>query len=212
MKIKMFLIVFITSLFIGFCFINDVKQNNYINIKDDNELWRIYDINIQEIENNMSPIADSNDTFEWYNLKKLSTDDKNYEKYLNSLFISVNQCYVDLENPNNIYTEPNSVKKYRNKDEILINELNDLKIDNSFSDIKSSCIEKFQIYENIKIDSNDENKKYLLDMISDVLDLSENYFIEDPQDYSDYVYNQIIETEILVKVSSFLNNEYYRLK
>ena len=104
---KSILITIITIIFVGFFFIYGIKPNSNINIKDINNLWNIYDINIKKINDYIAPIADANDTFKWYNLKTLNTSDKEYEEYLNSLLILVRNDYINLENPNNIYTEPN---------------------------------------------------------------------------------------------------------
>lgn len=212
MKKKILLIIIIFLICFVLCFILNVKHKNHIDIKDDNKLWYIYDINIQTIEQNISTIADPNDTFEWYKLKNLNTEDTNYQKYLNSLLVNVRQCYIDLENPNNIYTTPNLLKKYRNKNELSLDELNILKDKHSFSNIKNSCIDNFLIYKDLKLNIDKDNEENLLDLVDDVLDFSEKYFIKSPQSYSDLIYNEIIETTILIKVSEFLNDEYYRLK
>ena len=209
---KLILITIITIIFVGFFFIYGIKPNSNINIKEINNLWNIYDINIKKINDYIAPIADANDTFKWYNLKTLNTSDKEYEEYLNSLLILVRNNYINLENPNNIYTEPNLLTKYRNKNYILNSELEILNDNYDLNHKKNSYISKLKYYKEIELNITSQNKNNLLSIIDDSLAFTEKYFIESPQSYSDYLYNQIIETEVLLKISEFINTEYNRLK
>lgn len=209
---KLILITIITIIFVGFFFIYGIKPNSNINIKEINNLWNIYDINIKKINDYIAPIADANDTFKWYNLKTLNTSDKEYEEYLNSLLILVRNDYINLENPNNIYTESNLLTKYRNKNYILNSELEILNDNYDLNHKKKSYISKLKYYKEIELNITSQNKNNLLSMIDDSLAFTEKYFIENPQSYSDYLYNQIIETEVLLKISEFINTEYNRLK
>lgn len=209
---KLILITIITIIFVGFFFIYGIKPNSNINIKEINNLWNIYDINIKKINDYIAPIADANDTFKWYNLKTLNTSDKEYEEYLNSLLILVRNDYINLENPNNIYTELNLLTKYRNKNYILNSELEILTDNYDLNHKKKSYISKLKYYKEIELNITSQNKNNLLSMIDDSLAFTEKYFIENPQSYSDYLYNQIIETEVLLKISEFINTEYNRLK
>lgn len=209
---KSILITIITTIFVGFFFIYGIKPNSNINIKEINNLWNIYDINIKKINDYIAPIADANDKFEWYNLKTLNTSDKEYEEYLNSLLILVRNDYINLENPNNIYTEPNLLTKYRNKNYILNSELEILNDNYDLNHKKKSYISKLKYYKEIELNITSQNKNNLLSIIDDSLAFTEKYFIENPQSYSDYLYNQIIETEVLLRISEFINTEYNRLK
>lgn len=209
---KSILITIITIIFVGFFFIYGIKPNSNINIKEINNLWNIYDINIKKINDYIAPIADANDTFKWYNLKTLNTSDKEYEEYLNSLLILVRNDYINLENPNNIYTESNLLTKYRNKNYILNSELEILNDNYDLNHKKKSYISKLKYYKEIELNITSQNKNNLLSMIDDSLAFTEKYFIENPQSYSDYLYNQIIETEVLLRISEFVNTEYNRLK
>lgn len=209
---KLILITIITIIFVGFFFIYGIKPNSNINIKEINNLWNIYDINIKKINDYIAPIADANDTFKWYNLKTLNTSDKEYEEYLNSLLILVRNDYINLENPNNIYTESNLLTKYRNKNYILNSELEILNDNYDLNHKKKSYISKLKYYKEIELNITSQNKDNLLSIIDDSLAFTEKYFIENPQSYSDYLYNQIIETEVLLRISEFVNTEYNRLK
>lgn len=209
---KLILITIITIIFVGFFFIYGIKPNSNINIKEINNLWNIYDINIKKINDYIAPIADANDTFKWYNLKTLNTSDKEYEEYLNSLLILVRNDYINLENPNNIYTELNLLTKYRNKNYILNSELEILNDNYDLNHKKKSYISKLKYYKEIELNITSQNKNNLLSIIDDSLAFTEKYFIENPQSYSDYLYNQIIETEVLLRISEFVNTEYNRLK
>jgi len=193
-------IILIFSIAIGVLFFIESKQNNYIDIKNDNLLWNLYDINIKKIEDNMNFIAEGNDTFKWYKIKEINNNDDEYNKILNEIFINIRICYMSLEDDNELFTNSNYAKKYRTSDKISKDELNFLKTNR----MENRCIDKFKAYKDIEINTKEENKERLLNKINYVLDFSEKYFIKESNSYNEFIYNEIVETEILKELSNFL--------
>lgn len=196
-------IILIFSIAIGVLFFIESKQNNYIDIKNDNLLWNLYDINIKKIEDNMNFIAEGNDTFKWYKIKEINNNDDEYNKILNEIFINIRICYMSLEDDNELFTNSNYAKKYRTSDKISKDELNFLKTNR----MENRCIDKFKAYKDIEINTKEENKERLLNKINYVLDFSEKYFIKESNSYNEFIYNEIVETEILKELSNFLVEE-----
>ncbi len=195
------------SLIIGTIFIIDIRQNHYIDIKNDNLMWNLYDINIQEINDNMNPIMEPNDEFKWFSLKDIASEDEEYEKLLNEISKRVTTCYFNFENDGSNYTDNNYAKKFRDSYRISKDDLNNLKY---FS--KYYCTDVFKYYKDIELDIEKNNEDRFLNKIDEVLNFENKYLIKYPKNYNDFIYNEIIETEILKNISEFLNDEYYRLK
>lgn len=151
----------------------------------------------------MNFIAEGNDTFKWYKIKEINNNDDEYNKILNEIFINIRICYMSLEDDNELFTNSNYAKKYRTSDKISKDELNFLKTNR----MENRCIDKFKAYKDIEINTKEENKERLLNKINYVLDFSEKYFIKESNSYNEFIYNEIVETEILKELSNFLVEE-----
>lgn len=173
-------------------------------------MWNLYDININEIKENMNEITESNDTFDWWKLKNIKTEDILYKDTLDSLVKDIRMCFLELEDNNELYTDSNYAKKFKNSNTISKNELIILK--EKRNDIENTCIDRLKLYKNIDISTNQENEQIFLNEIENNVNFGNKHFIKDKTEYYDYVYNEIIETQILSDISEFLLKEYNRLK
>lgn len=196
----------VVALLIGVLFVNDVRQNKYVNIESDNLMWNLYDINVKEINKNMDSIMVPNNEFKWGSLKDVNTKDKEYEKVLNEIAKKVTTYYYNFEKDGSNYTDNNYAKKYRNSKKISSEEIDTLKNLSEFN-----CAESFNSYKDVELNINSNNKDRLLNKIDEVLEYEDKYLIKNPENYNEFVYNEIIETEILKNMSKFLNDEYNRL-
>lgn len=206
-KIISIISLIVVTILIGVLFIADVKKNQDINIENDNLMWNLYDINIQEIKQNMDLIMESNSEFKWHSLKDINTKDKEYEKLLNEISKKVTNCYYNFENDGSSYTDNNYTKKYRNSKSISKEEINTLKDLSTYN-----CANSFKYYKEVELNINIENKEILINKIDEVLEFEDKYLIKKPKNYNEFLYNEIVETEILKNMSKFLSDEYYRLK
>lgn len=206
-KIISIISLIVVTILIGVLFIADVKKNQDINIENDNLMWNLYDINIQEIKQNMDLIMESNSEFKWHSLKDINTKDKEYEKLLNEISKKVTNCYYNFENDGSSYTDNNYAKKYRNSKSISKEEINTLKYLSTYN-----CANSFKYYKEVELNINIENKEILINKIDEVLEFEDKYLIKKPKNYNEFLYNEIVETEILKNMSKFLSDEYYRLK
>ena len=113
---KMYLIITILSILVV-CLIFSFKEKIY-NISSSNGLWYIYDSNLENIENNMNEITESNDEFLWYVLSDFSIEDTEYKDMLNALVARIRMSYYELTQNKDFYTNSNAILNYRNKDNI----------------------------------------------------------------------------------------------
>ena len=66
------------------------KNYNYkIDIQQTNQSWLNIDNNLENIKNNMDSITESNEYFDWWQLKDFDIEDDYYEKFLNDLVMLI---------------------------------------------------------------------------------------------------------------------------
>lgn len=206
-KYILILLIISISIFIGFIFINFNNQSQYINIEKDNLMWNLYDMNVQIIQTNMSTITIASDTFEWDSFNELNISDEAYKKILNELLVKTRTWYLTLEYDKRYYTDTNYAKKYRNNESIKKEELHNLK-----NTLKNNHIENFKYYKDIELNIEKDNKEKFLNKIDEIIDYNNKYYINNPKNYNEFIYNEIVETEIIKNISEFLKSEYNRLK
>ena len=96
-----------------------------INIEVANKDWKIIDNCLKNIKNNMDSITRPNENFKWWELKDFNIDDETYKNSLNSLVTDVRMCYMH-HNHDSIYTSGVEFRKFRDKKEITLKELENL--------------------------------------------------------------------------------------
>lgn len=207
-KIGLVVVTLVLAVFVGILFIVDIKEKEYIDISDSKKLWNLYEINVKEIKKNMDPIAVPNNQFEWFSLVEFDTDDEGYYKMLSDLFFQIRIRYEVLEDDNKFYTDSNIIKKYKDRDKITKEEFNLIQ----FHAFKDSCADKYKYYKDRGFNADEENKERFMEKVDEALEIRDKYYIEEPKTYSEYLYNVILDTEILKNMSKFINEECYRLQ
>jgi len=179
-----------------------------INIEVANKDWKIIDNSLKNIKNNMDSITRLNENFKWWELKDFNIDDETYKNSLNSLVTDVRMCYMH-HNHDSIYTSGVEFRKFRDKKEITLKELENL----NFHLSNYSCLDKIYTYNLIKISDNKENTNKFISKINDVVSLyNANIFQNKNASYDELLTRLIIEVEIAEDLSEFLKTEYERLK
>lgn len=207
--------IIIGSIILIICLFALIIYNNFsrkIDIKSANKGWNIYDKSISNIKDNISAIAKPNQNFEWGTLKDIDIDDIEYKNTLNSLLADVRMCYLEYTDDGTLYTNSNSIRKYRDKKNISKRELKEL-TDAMIYEQRNGCLEYFEKY-NVLLISNDKilrNKIYnITNSIADfklyVLHLEKN------ETYDELLTKKILEVHLLEDISKFLIDEYDRLK
>lgn len=207
--------IIIGSIILIICLFALIIYNNFsrkIDIKSANKGWNIYDKSISNIKDNMSAIAAPNQNFEWGTLKDIDIDDIEYKNTLNSLLADVRMCYLEYTDDGTLYTNSNSIRKYRDKKNISKRELKEL-TDAMIYEQRNGCLKYFEKY-NVLLISNDKilrNKIYnITNSIADfklyVLHLEKN------ETYDELLTKKILEVHLLEDISKFLIDEYDRLK
>lgn len=207
--------IIIGSIILIICLFALIIYNNFsrkIDIKSANKGWNIYDKSISNIKDNISAIAKPNQNFEWGTLKDIDIDDIKYKNTLNSLLADVRMCYLEYTDDGTLYTNSNSIRKYRDKKNISKRELKEL-TDAMIYEQRNGCLKYFEKY-NVLLISNDKilrNKIYnITNSIADfklyVLHLEKN------ETYDELLTKKILEVHLLEDISKFLIDEYDRLK
>lgn len=183
-----------------------------IDIQKANKGWYNYDESITNIKNNISAITNPNEYFEWGTLKDINIDDAEYKNTLNSLVASVRMCYLEYTDDGALYTNSNSIKKYRNQKSITRSELQQL-TNSVFYEQSNGCLSYFE-KNNALLISNDEvlrNKVY--DAINPIIDFKAYMLhFDEETTYDELMLKKIFEVHLVEDISKFLINEYNRLK
>ncbi len=182
---------------------------NSIDIQQANKGWTIYDKSITNIKENMSIITEADGDFEWGSLKDFEIEDKDYEKTLNSLVVSVRMCYLSYTDDGTLYTNANPIREYRNKKTITKTELKEL----NYSIDNEKCFNMFTQYNSLFISHSEELTNEVYNITNKIIDLKANdLFSNHEATYEELLLRKILEVHLVEDVSEYLVKEYDRLK
>ena len=188
------------------------KDNKSEKILTINELFTIYDQNIQDIKNNMEMITESNEDFDWWILKDFNIEDKDYETSLNSLVADVRMAYLEYTDEEQMYTNSNPIRKYREKEYITKKQLEKLNLDMK-EEMLSGNINRFNKYSTLLISKDEELRNIFLNQTEKITKMKQlSIFTNTNSTYSELLFKKIIEVSHVKDVSEFLIKEYNRLK
>lgn len=188
------------------------KDNKSEKILTINELFTIYDQNIQDIKNNMEMITESNEDFDWWILKDFNIEDKDYETSLNSLVADVRMAYLEYTDEEQMYTNSNPIRKYREKEYITKKQLEKLNLDMK-EEMLSGNINRFNKYSTLLISKDEELRNIFLNQTEKITKMKQlSIFTNTNSTYSELLFKKIIEVSYVKDVSEFLIKEYNRLK
>ena len=188
------------------------KVNKSEKILTINELFTIYDQNIQDIKNNMEMITESNEDFDWWILKDFNIEDKDYETSLNSLVADVRMAYLEYTDEEQMYTNSNPIRKYREKEYITKKQLEKLNLDMK-EEMLSGNINRFNKYSTLLISKDEELRNIFLNQTEKITKMKQlSIFTNTNSTYSELLFKKIIEVSYVKDVSEFLIKEYNRLK
>lgn len=182
---------------------------NSIDIQQANKGWTIYDKSITNIKENMSIITEADGDFEWGSLKDFEIEDKDYEKTLNSLVVSVRMCYLSYTDDGTLYNNANPIREYRNKKTITKTELKEL----NYSIDNEKCFNMFTQYNSLFISHSEELTNEVYNITNKIIDLKANdLFSNHEATYEELLLRKILEVHLVEDVSEYLVKEYDRLK
>lgn len=204
LKHKNILIIFIIFI-LTISILVTIIINNSKDYNETNELWSLYDFNINEINNNLQEITEkpSNDVL-CGNLKDLSLDN-NYNLALNSLACYINMYYYDLIEYNENYH--NYLKEYRNKTKIKKKDIINLQ-----SKLKNNDY----FYNNLEalltiLDPNDNKASKFIDKINNFTEMFDSkFYSQDKLTYNKLFVHKMSEITYVTYLSSWLKTEYYK--
>lgn len=188
------------------------KDNKSEKILTINELFTIYDQNIQDIKNNMEMITESNEDFDWWILKDFNIEDKDYETSQNSLVADVRMAYLEYTDEEQMYTNSNPIRKYREKEYITKKQLEKLNLDMK-EEMLSGNINRFNKYSTLLISKDEELRNIFLNQTEKITKMKQlSIFTNTNSTYSELLFKKIIEVSYVKDISEFLIKEYNRLK
>ena len=188
------------------------KDNKSEKILTINELFTIYDQNIQDIKNNMEMITESNEDFDWWILKDFNIEDKDYETSQNSLVADVRMAYLEYTDEEQMYTNSNPIRKYREKEYITKKQLEKLNLDMK-EEMLSGNINRFNKYSTLLISKDEELRNIFLNQTEKITKMKQlSIFKNTNSTYSELLFKKIIEVSYVKDISEFLIKEYNRLK
>ena len=188
------------------------KDNKSEKILTINELFTIYDQNIQDIKNNMEMITESNEDFDWWILKDFNIEDKDYETSLNSLVADVRMAYLEYTDEEQMYTNSNPIRKYREKEYITKKQLEKLNLDMK-EEMLPGNINRFNKYSTLLISKDEELRNIFLNQTEKITKMKQlSIFKNTNSTYSELLFKKIIEVSYVKDISEFLIKEYNRLK
>ena len=188
------------------------KDNKSEKILTINELFTIYDQNIQDIKNNMEMITESNEDFDWWILKDFNIEDKDYETSLNSLVADVRMVYLEYTDEEQMYTNSNPIRKYREKEYITKKQLEKLNLDMK-EEMLSGNINRFNKYSTLLISKDEELRNIFLNQTEKITKMKQLSILTNTNStYSELLFKKIIEVSYVKDISEFLIKEYNRLK
>lgn len=192
MKIKRILITStLIILTISFTFLFNLYRNTKTTIYDHySYLYGIFDHNLNTLEENMNKTA-IKDNNGWTTLKDANIDDKLKKETYNSLIKDINECYK-------YYISDKSIQKFKDKEEINIEELNEIK------DI--NCINNFKKYATETLSENEKENIRLQTQISIMINYNEEELKN--KTFETYLYLEVVRTNILLNLSRWLELEY----
>jgi len=172
---------------------SDIQKNNR------EELWKIYDQNIKNIENNMNLITVNSEEWTWWELKEFDIDDNDYETSLNNLVANIRMCYLEFTGEKDLTSENfSSLLENRNSDNF---EKATLKIEKV-----SSCSYYLKGKETLLISNDTEKRNNYLEEIKDLKDYEIDY---DKMSNDEILAAEVYETTLASNLSTWLVREYY---
>lgn len=184
------------------------------NIADTQELWLIYDMNLEKIENNYQEISTPNTDIVCNTINEINIDDEYYVDTLNHLLCFVQSYYYDLIEYDEAYY--NYIDEYRNATQISDLDLKDLNF--HLMDQKEIYNNRLDRFHNIAISESEEKNKVILNIIDDFLgfdegfyDFGADYYDVEIHTYQELFIHKLVEMEKVANLSQWLKDEYYSL-
>ncbi len=215
MKKKILFISGIIVLIGVFSFISILIYKNYnykIDIQQTNQSWLNIDNNLESIKNNMDSITESNEYFDWWQLKDFDIEDDVYEKFLNNLVMLIRRCYLYYTDDGTYYTDTNPIRNFRDKKYITKKELEKLNYEMN-NEVKFGTIADFENYSEKLLGMPQEVADKVFNKLNTLLlIMPTNLFQNENATYNELLLRKSMEIELIKEISDFLVEEYNSLK
>ena len=193
-------------------------------------LWKAYDMQLENIKNNMNEISNpqkeffnkNSDEVYWKSLNKNFNEDEDYVKILNQLSTDIGICYAEFNLDFSYSDDVNPILKYRNVEKISQEEVEILRSKMNYNNNQSfTCFKRLEKYNNMFISSNVQTRENFLNRINSIITMHRSDLFDYEQGKNIYkkktiTFNELltyryIEVTLIDNLSVWLRSEYYRL-
>ena len=202
--LKIFLLLILLISIVGVLLYKKYKSEN---IKEISKLWYIYELNVDEIKNNITKTIDYEQNTVCGNLKNINIKNESYEFALNELACYINLYYYNLieynENYHNYLTNYKDTSKVSKND--VLNLKDNLKKDTSFyNNLKNILLYKFE---------ENEKKEILFKEINKYLDdFNPEFYDNKSLTYKEIFAFKLSEISYVAHLSNLVNEEVLNIK
>lgn len=183
------------------------KKYKSENIKEISKLWYIYELNVDDIKNNITKTINYEENTVCGNLKDIKIKDESYELVLNQIACYINLYYYNLTEYNENYH--NYIISYKDKTKIskkeILNLKDNLKKDTAFyNNLKNIQLYKFE---------ENEKKDMLFKEINQYLsDFNPKYYDNKDLTYKEIFTFKLSEISYVAHLSNLVNEEVLNIK
>lgn len=202
--LKIFLLLILLISIVGVLLYKKYKSEN---IKEISKLWYIYELNVDEIKNNITKTIDYEQNIVCGNLKNINIKNESYEFALNELACYINLYYYNLIEYNENYH--NYLTNYKDKSKVSKNDVlnlkDNLKKDTSFyNNLKNILLYKFE---------ENEKKEILFKEINKYLDdFNPEFYDNKSLTYKEIFAFKLSEISYVAHLSNLVNEEVLNIK
>lgn len=206
-KNRILIIVLLVILVISLVGIFLYKKYKSENIKDMSKLWYIYELNVDEIKNNIAKTIDYKENTVCGNIKDIKIKDESYELALNELACYINLYYYNLTEYNENYH--NYIISYKDKTKISKKDIlilkDNLKKDTFFyNNLKNILLYKFE--------ENDKKDMLFKEINKYLSDFNPEYYDNKNLTYKEIFTFKLSEISYVAHLSNLVNEEVLNIK
>ncbi len=231
--------IFVVTVILVFSFIiwillnysnKDISMGDIYKKENVELLWKAYDMQLENIKNNMNEISNpqkeffnkNSDEVYWKSLNKNFNEDEDYVKILNQLSTDIGICYAEFNLDFSYSDDVNPILKYRNVEKISQEEVEILRSKMNYNNNQSfTCFKRLEKYNNMFISSNVQTRENFLNRINSIITMHRSDLFDYEQGKNIYkkktiTFNELltyryIEVTLIDNLSVWLRSEYYRL-
>lgn len=195
MKKKMFILFLIVILVFLFGYICNICRNIEF-IEKYNYKWDIYDYNMRKVEDIMNSISKDSEMRRWYYISV----DNEYDHAYGEIHYRIRECYLSLEDDGQLYTDTNSLRKYRDSKYVFSDDLF------GANDSIKSCLLMFNGLDGLQLSKDEVVDSTIKEKVTEFNNYNE--LVKCKQcTYEDFLNQEVLLSESLKDLAEWLKYE-----